>query len=71
MYKRDGLVRDDLRRSGIRGSRIGLFHHQRAFAWERIKLWREYGTRAPSHVISIDGVPLISIYEHLPADRAD
>lgn len=63
MYQKEGWAREDLRAWGIPGSQIGIFHHQRAFQGERMKLWKEYGTFAPSHVLSIDGVPLISVYE--------
>lgn len=63
MYQKEGWAREDLRTWGIPGSQIAIFHHQRAFQGDRMKLWKEYGTFAPSHVLSIDGVPLISIYE--------
>lgn len=63
MYKKDGIVRKDLRPASIKSSQIGIFHHQRAFTWEREKLWTAYGTRAPSYVVDIDGVPLVTVYE--------
>ncbi len=63
VYKRDGLVRKDLRSTGPRGSQYGLFHHQRAFRWELTRLWKAYGTKAPAHVVGIDGVALLSVYE--------
>jgi len=63
MYEKDGIARKDLRPASIESSQIGIFHHQRAFTWERQKLWAAYGSRTPSHVVDIDGVPLISVYE--------
>ncbi|AWV91217.1 ArnT family glycosyltransferase [Bradymonas sediminis] len=63
MYKKDGIARKDLRPTSINASQIGIYHHQRAFTWEREKLWTAYGTRTPSHVVDIDGVPLVTVYE--------
>lgn len=63
MYRRDDMVRDDLRGASYRSSQYGLYHHQRAFTWRLTRLWNEYGTMAPAHVVSIDGVPMLSIYE--------
>jgi hypothetical protein len=65
-YKRDGLVRKDLRPSRQRGSQLGLYHHQRAFIFMLVKLWESYDTKTPVHVIGIDGVPVLSVYARSP-----
>lgn len=70
MYEKDGLARKDLRPTSIKSSQLGIFHHQRAFTWERQKLWTDYGTRTPAYVVDIDGVPLISVYERPRKVRA-
>jgi hypothetical protein len=63
VYRRDGMARKDLRPSGRSSSHYALFHHQKAFAWVLTHLWDDYGTMAPAHVVSIDGVPVLSVYE--------
>lgn len=61
-YKKDGLVRKDLRAVGLGSSQFALYHHQRSFLYNLVDLWQEYGTKTPVHVVSVDGVPLLSIY---------
>jgi 4-amino-4-deoxy-L-arabinose transferase-like glycosyltransferase len=70
MYKREGLRRDDLRASPQRGSDYSLYHHQKGFVFRLIETWESYDTRAPSHVVDIDGVPVMSVYER-PGIRRD
>jgi len=63
MYRRDGLVRKDLRPSSIGGSDYALFHYQKAFVYKLIDIWQSYGTMTPARVVTIDGVPVLAIYE--------
>lgn len=63
MYQKDGLLREDVRTVGATASQIGLYHHQKAFIYMLIPLWEAYGTRTPVHVVDIDGVPFLSVYE--------
>lgn len=63
MYQRDGLVRDDLRAVGRGHSDYALYDHDRAFRWELTRLWRDYETFAPTHVVSLDGVLMVGVYE--------
>lgn len=65
-YRRDGLVRDDLRPSRAESSQIGLYHHQRAFVFMLVNLWESYNTRTPVHVVDVDGVPVLSVYVRDP-----
>jgi 4-amino-4-deoxy-L-arabinose transferase-like glycosyltransferase len=61
-YEDEGHARKDLRQSGLGGSQYALYHHQKAFVFRLRKLWLKYGTRAPAHVVSKEGVPLLSVY---------
>jgi hypothetical protein len=63
MYRREELRRGDLRAAPQMGSNYLLHHHQKAFVFRLIDTWEHYGTRAPVHVVDIDGVPLLSVYE--------
>ncbi len=62
-YQQEGLARPDLRASSLRASDYALYHHQKAFMFQQLPVWEEYGTMAPSYVVDIDGVPLLSVYE--------
>lgn len=61
-YKREGILREDLRPSGIEGSDVAIFSHQRSFLHSEFDIWRAYGTRVPAYVYTLDGVPLVSVY---------
>ena len=62
MYKRDDLLRKDLRATGAAASQLALQHEQKAFVYRQIEVWEHYGTRAPKHVVHRDGVPYLSVY---------
>lgn len=61
-YQRDGLVRSDLRPAPTTSSDYALYHHQKAFVYMLTELWDSYGTKTPSHVVDVDGVPVLSVY---------
>jgi 4-amino-4-deoxy-L-arabinose transferase-like glycosyltransferase len=61
-YQEEGDVRSDLRRTGMKQSQYALYHHQKAFVYQRTKLWQRYDTFTPEHVVSLEGVPMLSIY---------
>ena len=57
-----GFVRDDMRTSGLKGSDYALYHHQKAFVFKAMDVWQRYDTYTPAHVVSLEGVPLLSVY---------
>lgn len=61
-YQEEELARPDFRATSMGGSDYALYHQQKAFVFLLLPLWEEYGTMAPSHVVEIDGVPLLSVY---------
>ena len=61
-YQREGILREDLRATHMGSSDYAIFFHQKSFAHLEVELWRTYKTRAPVHVLELDGVPLVSIY---------
>ncbi|MFB6265350.1 MAG: hypothetical protein ABEL76_17255, partial [Bradymonadaceae bacterium] len=69
-YQDAGWARGDLRRGSRAGSDFGLFHHQKSFAADRVELWSEYGTYTPEHVVSVEGVPMLSIYARPGTDES-
>lgn len=61
-YQNENLLRGDLDSSGFRRADYAVFHHQKAFVKRHAQLWLEYETKTPAHVVSKEGVPLVSIY---------
>jgi 4-amino-4-deoxy-L-arabinose transferase-like glycosyltransferase len=67
LYRRAGLLAPGLpdaghEARGIARSRAALVIHERHFARHDILIWTEYGTVQPSHVLTFQGVPLVSVY---------
>lgn len=66
MYQREGLLRDDVRGVwSIEGSDYFLLDHDKAFEPEHYRMWHDYGTQSPVHTVTINGVPVISVYQRL------
>lgn len=61
-YRKQGLIRKDLRPAPLERADIALYHHQKAFHYIRHELWDFMQTRAPVHLVTLDGVPLVSVY---------
>ena len=65
MYKRDGLLRKDIRYTGdIRQAQYVLYHNEKEFNQLLYDIWRTYNTSSPVAVVDLDGVPLLTIYEN-------
>jgi len=65
MYKEDGLLREDIRPAwSVESAQFVMYHHQRAFHPFLYEIWATYETTSPVYVVSIDGVPVLSIYEN-------
>lgn len=65
-YKRDGLLRDDVRYTGdwtAPYSNWAVYHDQREKLPEELDVWRAYGTDWPVAGFFLDGVQLMSVYE--------
>lgn len=67
-YRRDGLVRLDIRYSGgPQGADIALIEPQKAFAELDIETRQALGTAGPTGLVSFEGVPVLRIYTRAPA----
>ena len=65
MLHRDGQLRRNIRASGdLASADYVLVHHEHHFAEVEFQAWVAFDTRAPAHVLTHDGVPIISIYEN-------
>jgi hypothetical protein len=67
-YVRSGLLRRDIRHTSgdeasIRSSKYALIIHERHWGKHEAWIWEAYGTTTPIHVMTRDGVPIISVYK--------
>lgn len=69
MMARDGLISERIVPTrDIVSADLALVHHEHHFAEVDHQIWTTYGTTRPAHVLTYDGVPIISVYEN-PARR--
>lgn len=70
-YRRDGLVRHDLRYlGGPAGADISLIEPQKAFAELDIDVRRAMGVAGPTGFVTFEGVPMLRIYTRPEPPRA-
>jgi hypothetical protein len=67
MYLRDGVLRPDLIDTGledpaVRASDAALVIHELHFNKYEYMIWDAYRTVRPAHVLTLDGVPLVTVY---------
>jgi hypothetical protein len=63
LYVRGGQLRGDLVETGsVAGSDAALVIHEKHFNEYDYRIWQEYGHPAPAEVLTLDGVPLVSVY---------
>jgi hypothetical protein len=64
MLQSDGRLRRDLKGTlSVAGSSIAIYHHEQHMSRVEHMIWTDYGTVQPSVVGTLDGVPLIWVYE--------
>lgn len=75
LYRRAGEIRPDLVEASrslepadLRRTDAGLVVHEKHFARVEIALWNAYGHLRPSKVLSLDGVPLVTVYLRAPPE---
>ncbi len=70
MLQEDGLLPENIRASGdLYGADYAIVHHEHHFVEVDYQIWAAWGSVAPVHVLTYDGVPIISVYEN-PRHRA-
>lgn len=63
MLQKDGRLRSDIKPWGtVSGSHFALYHHEQHMTRVEHMTWVDYGTTAPAHVATFDGVPMIWVY---------
>ena len=67
MYAREGSFRSDLRYGGDPGgSAMGFYHHQKDHDDYELEAMQSYHVRSPVMQVSIEGVPMLSVYRRPP-----
>ena len=70
MLQEDGLLEPSIRASGdLFSADYALVHHEHHFVEVDYQIWSAWGSVQPVHVLTYDGVPILSIYEN-PRHRA-
>ena len=65
MLQADGIVPNNLRAArSMSDADFVLVHHERHFAEVDYQVWAAFGTVQPVHVLTYDGVPIVSVYEN-------
>jgi hypothetical protein len=65
MLAHDGLLDPKIKPTAdIASSDLALVHHEHHFAEVEHQIWSVWGTTRPAHVLTYDGVPIVSVYEN-------
>ena len=65
MLQRDGLLREDIRATwDMANADFAIVHHEDHFVEVDYQIWMAFGRVDPVHVLTYDGVPIISVYEN-------
>lgn len=65
MLQRDGLLPENIRATpDLVRADYALVHHEKHFAEVDMQLWVAFGSVRPAHVLTYDGVPILSVYEN-------
>lgn len=65
MLQRDGMLREDIRVSwDLSSADYAIVHHEDHFVEVDYQIWVAFGRVDPVHVLTYDGVPIISVYEN-------
>lgn len=65
-YEREGRWPAHLQPAPIRRARSGLLFHELHMTTDEVALWQQLGTTVPAQVLSLDDVPLTSLYTEPP-----
>jgi 4-amino-4-deoxy-L-arabinose transferase-like glycosyltransferase len=63
MFRQDGSLRRDIKNANIKGSDLALVHHELHMISVDTYIWNRYGVHNPVHVLTYQGVPIVSVYE--------
>ncbi len=62
MFRRESIVRPDLQSARLRRADYALVHHELHMIMVEAWIWSDFRTHIPAHVLTYQGVPLVSVY---------
>lgn len=69
MYIDDGALRRDILWGDTSSSQLAIVHHEQHMAHVEYEIWERFDVTAPVHVVSHQGVPVISVYQRRDSGR--
>ncbi|MCP4605541.1 MAG: hypothetical protein GY847_34305 [Proteobacteria bacterium] len=66
MFHEEGTLRRNIRPAKLGSSQIALLHHELHMIRNEAWIWNDYKTFTPAHVLTYQGVPIISVFERPP-----
>ncbi|MDJ0762964.1 MAG: glycosyltransferase family 39 protein [Myxococcota bacterium] len=69
MFQQEQLLRPDIRIGTLKQASFALMHHELHMIRNEAWIWNAFGTFIPSHVLTYQGVPIVSIYERPPGSN--
>jgi hypothetical protein len=63
MFQEQGILRPDIRITRIKSSTAALLHHELHMIVDESWIWNAYRTVTPAHVLTYQGVPIVSVYK--------
>ena len=65
MLKRDGFLPPSIRvAANLSEADYVLVHHEKHMVEVDFQAWQAFGSVQPAHVLTYDGVPIVTVYEH-------
>lgn len=65
MLQRDGHLPRNIRGIGdVASADFVMVHHEHHFAEVDYQAWAAFGSTRPAHVLTLDGVPIVTVYEN-------
>lgn len=62
MFREEGLLRPDIRFSGVGKSSMALIHHELHMIRQEAWIWNAYGSLRPVYILDYQGVPIVSVF---------
>ena len=71
MFREEGLLRRDIRATNIKTAAYSIVHHELHMVRNESWVWNRYKTFSPVHVLTYQGVPIVSVYENPRVARGE
>ncbi len=71
MFHEEGLLRRDIRPARLSSSKVAILHHELHMVRNEAWIWNRYKSFTPVHVLTYQGVPIISVYAIQPEHKAE